>query len=264
MPHADDYYEKENMKKKICLNSKRLTKQEVHKLVTTEGKLHLEFTNCFAKVYPTGYRNQPLVYELTNDRFLFVFDPTEISLGGKGDIYDREYFLRWIRSHQRHQQDLARGCYSSTDHWHYYSQSKENFIDQIDSLIADLAAKLAIDPQQLDFSYPSLDIVTQQTEIYKFPPNILPEDHDSQSDLAQYLYDNLVAYVGEVLRRRVMGKWAISDLSMDESSAYKYPYLRTKSGKVLMPINVVWQELTGTIPLNWRQGTTNEIRRSSR
>ena len=144
------------MKKKNCLNPKRLTKQEVDKLVATEGKLHPEFTDCFTQVYATGYRNQPLVYELTNNRFLFVFDPTGIGLRGKGDIYDREYFLRWVRSHQRYQQDLARGCYSSTDHWYYYSQHKEDFIDQIDFLIADLATKLAIDPQQLDFSYPSL------------------------------------------------------------------------------------------------------------
>ena len=249
------------MKKKNCLNLKRLTRLQVQHLVATEGKFHPEFTNCFTKVYATGYRNQPLIYELTNDRFLLVFDPTERALGGKGDIYSKEYFLRWVRSHKRHQQDLARGCFGSTSHWYYYSQHKENLIDQIDFLVADLGTKLAIDPQQLDFSYPSLDIITQQTEKYKCPPNTLSTDHDPQPDLVQDLYDNLVAYVGEVLRRRVTGQWAISDLSMDQSGANKYPYILQEPGKIFMPINLIWQELIGELPFHWRQETANEIRR---
>ncbi len=249
--------------KRKCLNSKRLTKQQVQQLVATEGKLHPEFTDCFAQIYATGYRNQPLVYELTNDRFLFVFDPAGIVSAGKGDIYDRQYFLRWVRSHKRVQQNIINGCVSSTSHWYYYSQHKENLIDQIDVLIGELAAKLAIAPQQLDFSYPSLDIITQQTEIYKCPSHHLSEDYDPQPELVQDLYDHLVAYVGEVLRRRVNGKWAISDSSMDQSSAYPYPYIWKEPRKVLMPVNVVWQELIGLLPLNWRQETANEVRRRS-
>ena len=60
------------MKKKNCLNSKRLTRQEVQKLVATEGKFHAGFTEGFAQIYPTGYKNQPLVYELPENRFLFI------------------------------------------------------------------------------------------------------------------------------------------------------------------------------------------------
>ncbi len=252
------------MKKKNCLNSKRLTRPEVQKLVATEGRFHTEFTECFAQIYPTGYRNQPLVYELPENRFLFIFDPRETGLGGKGDIYAGEYFLQWVRSHRRYQQDLARGCYSSVTHWHYYSQYRENLILQIDFLISDLAAKLAIDPQQLDFSYSSLDIITQKAERYKAPANSSSLDYDPHSDLINDLYDNLVVYVGEVIRRRINGEWKISDLSMDESSPCKYPYIRKESKKVLMPINVVWQELTGMLPMNWRQETANEIRRYAR
>ena len=75
------------MKKKNCLNSKRLTGQEVQRLVAIEGKFHAEFTECFAQIYPTGYKNQPLVYELPENRFLFIFDPQKTGLGGNGDIY---------------------------------------------------------------------------------------------------------------------------------------------------------------------------------
>ena len=252
------------MKKKNCLNSKRLTRQEVQKLVATEGKFHAGFTEGFAQIYPTGYKNQPLVYELPENRFLFIFDPQETGLGDKGDIYGGEYFLRWVRSLKRSQQDLARGCYSSATHWYYYSQSKENLIPQIAFLISDLAVKLAIAPQQLDFSYSSLDIITQKAESYKAPANSSNLDYDPHSDLINDLYDNLVAYVGEVIRQRIKGEWKISDLSMDESSPCKYPYIRPESKKVLMPISVVWQELIGLLPMNWRQETANEIRRYAR
>jgi len=249
------------MKKKNCLNSKRLTRQEVQKLIENGGKFHAEFTDCFTQTYSTGYKNQPLVYELSGNRFLFIFDPKETSSGGKGDIYAGEYFLRWVRSHKRQQQDIPRGCVSSCSHWYYYSQHRENLIFQIDFLILDLAEKLAIDSQQLDFSYSSLDIITQKTEKYKAPADSGILDYDPQPDLINDLYDNLVAYVGEVLRRRVKGEWTISDLSMDQSSAHKYPYIRAELGGVLMPINIVWQELIGILPMNWRQETTDEIRR---
>ncbi|NJL36990.1 MAG: hypothetical protein HC899_09595 [Leptolyngbyaceae cyanobacterium SM1_4_3] len=72
------------------------------------------------------------------------------------------------------------------------------------------------------------------------------------------LYDNLVSYVGEVIRHRVKGHWIV----LEERPNDEYPAISAKGG-TLMPINVVWQELFGLEPMNLRKETANEVRRFS-
>lgn len=229
------------------LNQKRLTKKQVQEIIETEGKLHEEFTAFFERTYTTGYKEQPLVYELPNDRFLFVFDPKSVVLPGKGDIYPKDYFLCWMRWVQKVRDDYANGRGSSVEHWRYYSKHKIELIHKIDELIDELAEKLEILPRQLDFSYLSLDVVSSKAENYGI------------AQLQSELYDNLVAYVGEILRKRVDGKWASDDSVEDRN----YPYISKNAYGFLMPINVVWEELDGLQPMNLRKRTTNEIRRFS-
>ncbi|MCU0544791.1 MAG: hypothetical protein MUE44_21910 [Oscillatoriaceae cyanobacterium Prado104] len=97
---------------------------------------------------------------------------------------------------------------------------------------------------RLDFSYESLDVVSSQAESYG-------------SDKVQaYLYDNLVAYIGEVIRRKVKGNW---DVRQDYPGC-AYPIISAKNN-VVMPINVVWRVLYELEPMDLRKETTNEIRR---
>ncbi|MEO8889982.1 MAG: hypothetical protein ABI417_00355 [Coleofasciculaceae cyanobacterium] len=235
------------MGKKQCLNQKRLTKKQVKEIIETEGKLHQEFTFFFERTYSTGHKDQPLVYELPNDRFLYIFDPNGLLLAGKGDIYAKDYFLRWMRWVQKVRDNSANGRNSSVAHWRYYSKHKSELIHKIDQLIEELAEKLEIIPSKLDFSYLSLDVVSSQADNYGL--------ERVQSEL----YDNLVAYVGEILRRRVDGKWDIDDSVKDQT----YPCISKNNNAVLMPINVVWEEIDGLQPMNLRTRTTNEIRRFS-
>jgi hypothetical protein len=235
------------MAKKQCLNQKRLTKKQVQEIIETEGKLHEEFTAFFERTYSTGYKDQPLVYELPNDRFLYVFDSKELGLGGKGDIYPKDYFLRKVRWTKKVRDDYANGRGSSVAHWRYYSKHKSELINKIDQLIEELAEKLEILPSLLDFSYLSLDVVSSKADNYGL--------ERIQTDL----YDNLVAYVGEILRQRVDGQWDIDALVKE----YTYPYIIKNAKAILMPINVVWEELDGLQPMNLRKRTTNEIRRFS-
>lgn len=228
------------MAKKQCLNQKRLTKKQVQEIIATEGKLHEEFTSFFSN----GYQDQPLVYELPNDRFLYIFDPKGRLLAGKGDMYHKDYFFLWMRWLQKVRDDCANGRGSSCEHWRYYSRNRIGLIHKIDQLIEELAEKLEITPSQLDFSYLSLDIVSSKAENYGL--------ERLQTDL----YDNLVAYVGEILRQRVDGQWAIDD-SVEE---HTYPHIIKSVNNFLMPINVVWEELNELQPMNLRKRTTNEIR----
>ena len=232
---------------KKSLNKKRLTKKQVQELIETQGKLHEEFTKFFEETYSNEYKNQPLVYELPNDRFLYVFDPKGSILPGKGDIYPKEYFSRWIRWTQKVREDYASHRGSSGEHWRYYSKHKIELINKIDELINELAEQLEILRDQLDFSYISLDTVSNKAENYGL------------ERVQCKLYDNLVAYVGEVIKRRVNGQWAINSFSVDD----KYPYISADIDGVLMPINVVWQELGGLEPMDLRKETANEIRRFS-
>lgn len=234
------------MGKKKCLNSKRLTKKQVQELIESEGRLHKEFTDFFEETYSTGYKNQPQVYELSNNRFLFVFDPKGISIPGRGDIYSEEYFLRMIRWTHKVREDYANGRGSSVEHWIHYSKHKAQLINKIDELIDELVRYLNISKAQLDFSYKSLDILSMKAEDYEL------------DKVQAELYDNLVAYVGEVMRRSVEGNWVIRE----DCPCCEYPLIGVNES-TLMPINVVWQELAGLEPMNLRKEAADEVRRFS-
>jgi hypothetical protein len=231
---------------KKSLNAKRLTKKQVQELIEAEGKLHEEFTKIFEETSQSGYKDHPQIYELTNDRFLLVFDPKEIGIPGRGDIYSKEYFLRWVKWIQKVREDYANNRGSSVEHWHYYSQHKTLLINKISELIDELAHSLKISRNELDFSYKSLDIVS-----------IKAEEYGLEKVQAQ-LYDNLVAYVGEVIQRRVKGHWFVRK----NDPGCEYPAISVKWYE-LMPINVVWQELSGLEPMNLRKEAANEVRRFS-
>lgn len=239
------------MPRKKCLNEKRLTRKQVNELIASGAVLHQEFTACFAETYWNGYKNQPIVYQLKDDRFLCVFDPKEPGIGGKGDIYDRNYLLRWINWVQRVREDDRLGRNSSVDHWHFYSRHKTALIDRRETLMAELAARFNLSIAQLDYSYASLDRLSVSAET------------SGVEAVQQELYDHLVAYVGEVLRRRLQAKGIGAEWTIDRpTSRTAYPAIGA-DGWILMPINVVWNELRGLEAIDLRQGTTNEMRRFS-
>ena len=229
------------------LNAKRLTKRQVQALIESEGKLHQEFTDFFEETYSTGYKNQPQVYELANERFLFVYDPKGISIPGKGDIYSKEDLLQMIRWTQKVRDDYANDRGSSGEHWRYCSKHKAQLVDRIGELVDELVRCLDIAHEQLDFSYKSLDIVSNKAENYGL------------EKVQSNLYDNLVAYVGEVIRKRVKGHWQVIS---DNDPSLNYPAISANEG-ILMPINIVWQELTELEPMNLRKEAANEVRRFS-
>lgn len=231
------------MGQRKSLNEKRLTKKQVQDLIKSEGQLHDEYTKVFKETYVTGYVKQDLVYELHNDRFLFVFDPNDTSLGGKGDIYPKDYFVRFVKWNKRVKDDYANNRGSSVDHWRFYSKYQSKLIDNIDNLILELADKLQIDIKLLDKSYKSLDIVSERTELYDVDKAI------------NDLYDNLVAYIGEVIRKKVDGKWKIN------TDFGGFPCIDIGLNNVqYMPINIVWDNLNGLDTVDFRKVVGNEAR----
>lgn len=233
------------MEQRKTLNHKRLTKQQVQDFIQSEGRLHQEYTEVFRETYLSGQVKQDLVYELPGDRFLLVFDPNGSSLAGKGDIYPRAYFERFVKWNRRIKDDYANNRGSSVEHWKFYSKYRSKLIDHIDSLILELADRLQIDIHVLDKSYQSLDIISECTERYGI----------DQATVA--IYDNLVAYVGEVLRKKISGQWEV-----DRGAATgDYPYIDIGLKNVqCMPINIVWESLHGLEVVQFRKAVGNEVR----
>lgn len=234
------------MGQRRTLNQKRLTKKEVRYLIDTEGKLHQEYTDFFKEKYVTGYIKRDKVYELPGDRFLYVFDENDSSIPGKGDIYSKDYFLRFVKWNQRVRDDYKNNRGSSVDHWRYYSKYRAKILDHIDELVTELSGTLNLDKSKLDKSYQSLDIVSRACEAYGLDNTI------------KDLYDNLVIYVGEVIKERVNGHWDINKIN----SGGDYPYIGVDLPEVqYMTVNVVWSALSGLDDINLRKEAGDEVKR---
>jgi hypothetical protein len=226
------------MARRRTLNQRRLTRRQVEELLASGAKLRADITAQLKDSLP-----QSRVYELTGDRFLLVFG--DVSLQGKGDIYAADVFDRFLRWCARADDDVKHGRQGSTAHWAYYSALKEDLISRIDPLIAELRSRMSQTAASLDLSYKSLDLVSDYIERIGIERATLE------------LYDHLVAYVGEVLRPRIEGRWQIA-----RGHASPYPYLVGAKCDPVMPINVVWHELSGYGPANFRTAAANEIRRA--
>ena len=227
------------------LNKTRLTKKQVQEIIESEGHLHDGYTEFFSENYGGGSSKRDLVYELPNDRFLYVYDPDGVSIPGKGDIFSKELFLKRIERLKRIREDIKYQRSSSVSHWRYYSKNKNNLILLTDSLVHELADNLSIDRDKLDKSYQSLDLVSYQSQA------------QSLDYLFTNLYDNLVAYIGEVIKERIKGQWDINQTH----AGGEYPFISLGLKNVQhMPINAAWTAMTGIDPIDFRKETANEVR----
>jgi hypothetical protein len=229
------------MRQKRCLNERRLTRRQVSDLIARGAKLRADLMRSFETTYASGYVNRPLVYELDGDRFLFVFAETDVSLPGKGDIYPGDFFRRWAQWNERFRNDkLLHG--SSVSHWYHFSKLRGRLVSHIAPLVTELSKTIGASVT-LDFTYASLDLVSRHVE------------EVGLDRACETLYDHLVAYVGEVVRRRTKGIWTI-----DEASSELYPYVVADRHAPIMPINVVWGELIGHERVDLRRAAANEVR----
>jgi hypothetical protein len=233
------------MSRKKTLNARRLTEREVQALITSGARPRPDLAAALEQTFATGYKERPLIFELEGDRYLYVFDEQNHSLGGKGDIYPADFFLRFVRWTRKVREESAEGRGSSISHWAYYSRLKDQLVSNIDLLLQQLRWTMSRSRDELDVSYKSLDIIS------KFVEDIGVERAQKE------LYDQLVAYVGEVLRLRVDGRWHV-----DRKHDPPYPHLVGPRHRNVMPINVVWGELDGLGPVNLRAAAANEIRRT--
>lgn len=226
------------MARRTTLNERRLTKRQVQELIASDPQLRPDLAAALDNPVL-----ESCVYELPGDRFLLVFGGVS-GLAGKGDIYAGDDFRRFVRWSAKIDEDARHGRRSSVSHWAHYSQLKDRLIFNIDGMVAQLRSTISRTPVDLDLSYKSLDLVSEYIEGIGI------------ERAQQELYDQLVAYVGEVLRSRIHGRW---ETNTDRQQPY--PYLVGAMYDPVMPINVVWGELSGYAPVNLRAAAANEVRR---
>lgn len=227
------------MAQKRALNQRRLTKRQVQELISSGARPRPDLSAALAS---TGL--WPLVYELAGDRYLLVFGEQVPGLGGKGNIWAGDDFRRFVRWTAKVDEDAQHGRQGSIGHWAYYSVLKHRLTANIDTLVVQLRSTMSRTADDLDFSYPSLDIVSAYVQGI------------GVERAQQEIYDHLVAYVGEVLRLRIQGRWEVNDRDWQP-----YPYLVGAMHDATMPINVVWEQLSGLAPVNLRTAAANEVRR---
>jgi hypothetical protein len=227
------------MAHKRTLNEGRLTKRQVRELISSGARPRPDLSVAFESTLL-----QPLVYELEGDRYLLVFGDQVSGLGGKGDIYSADDFGRFVRWTAKVHEDAKHGRQSSVGHWAYYSVLQHQLTSNIEPVVAQLRSAMSRTADDLDLSYESLDIVSEYVE------------RIGVERAQQELYDHLVAYVGEVVRLRIQGRWEVR-----RDGPQPYPYLVGAMHDPTMPINVVWGELSGLAPVNLRAAAANEVRR---
>jgi hypothetical protein len=227
------------------LNDRRLTRRQVQALISSGARPCPDLSAQLEHTFATGYTERPLVYELEGNRYLYVFDELSSGLGGKGDIYAADNFLRFLRWTVRARDDQKDWRGDSISHWAYCSVLKDRLKSNVYALIEQLRSTMSRSQDDLDLSYQSLDIVSEFVEGIGI------------ERVQKELYDHLVAYVGEVLRLRIQGSWEVNR-GVDPP----YPYLVGAQHSATMPINVVWGELDGLHPVNLRAAAANEVRRT--
>lgn len=233
-------------KTKINSINRRLKKAEVKDYIDNHGAiLHEEYTKFFFQDYGTGYVKQDLVYELPNSDFIFVFDPKGRIIPGKGNYYERDRFIRMVRWTKKVEDDYKHGRGGSVNHWRFYSkQGSESILKESENIEA-VSTKLNIHKSTLDYSYKSLGQI--DIEVNKL----------AYGEVWNTIYDALVFYIGEVIIKRVDGKWKINK----SHAGGEYPYVTVNNSKLhYMPINIVWQEIDGINSCNLRKATADEIR----
>ena len=234
---------------KLKVNKRRLTKKLVKEEISKASKFREDLSELFSKATSFGNRiMNPKVYELKSGNYLYVFDENDISIAGKGDIYTSEIFQRIIKKYKRHLADRDKPIGSSVTMWRYFSKIGNEVINKVEYLKSELANELNVNEQNLDFSYKSLDIVNDKLVTLEI------------EEIRQKYYDHLLAYTGEVIRRRLGGEWQLNE----KFAGVNYPYIDIGIERCqLMPLNVLAEEFTKIMELDLRKATANEIRANS-
>lgn len=233
------------MSKKIrtTINERPLSRKETIKLAQSEGILNERYSNILTEKYDGKIVTLRHAYSLPEDKVLYIRD-VDGKYDGKGDIFTKEYFEKFVGHIERMREDVENGRDSNIAHWYFYSSNKSNLIEKIPRLIIELAGSLNCEAKVLNLTTASLDELSGR--IGNFERQVV----------LRTLYDNLVAYLGEVIKKNSKHavNWAIDQY-------FDFPVISTTNKNISFnPINIVWEELTSMRDADFRKAYGKEIR----
>ncbi|MCF8245246.1 MAG: hypothetical protein K9J37_12805 [Saprospiraceae bacterium] len=171
------------------LNKRRLTKKETREITQRESTFDPIKSSVFNWV--DFQKNE--VYYLPDGNILYVHG--DFGYPDKSDIYSKEVFEQWYLSMKTKRRYHELGLGSSLHWFLYYSKFKQNLIEHIEEAQEQLGVVLNVPKIELDYSLNSLDIITNKA---------LDVGVEDKEDI---LLDGIIAYVGEVIRKKIDGKW---------------------------------------------------------
>ncbi len=232
------------MGKRVTLNERRLTKKQVKELIEKEAVFNPELTNDYDNYCIQEFWN---IYNLKDGNYLCVFKDSNLS--GKGDIWPTEYIEKRIAKRRRESEmPINMRTLSNVGHWFYFSKTKSDFPNKIENLVTELFSKLNISDDFKDYSYNSLDLISQKL-------NELGEEF-----VLHNLYDNVIAYCGEILIKRTNGHWSFKTEGYTQAEIR--PLIITKVEWVYYdPIMPIWEDFIGVEGFNLRRNFITEMRR---
>lgn len=231
-------------KKKITINDKPISKKDTLILAKEKGKFHELYSEQLTEKVDGKIITLRHVYELRDGNYLYIRD-VNATYDGKGDIFPKVYFEKFVQRMKRMEEDSENGRTSNIGHWMFYSKNKTELIQLVPKLITDLSDFFKIDESQLNFSTKSLDTLSEFVK--KVNIEVIFEN----------IYDNLIAYLGETFRNnlKMECKWMLEP-------NFGFPVLSSKEENIFYsPIGVVWEELVISDEFDLRKGYGKESRR---
>lgn len=228
------------MGERITLNDRRLTKKQVSQLITNGATLDEDVTRTLNEDF-----SDVNVYKNIDGNYLFVFK--DYGLKGKGDIWPKDYIEKLVSKIKYEKTRPFLKGLSNVGHWYHFSKAKENFSNKIFSEIDRLFKGLNLSSKDIDYSYESLDLISKQL-------NILGSEV-----VESEFYDGIVAYLGEILIRKIDGNWRFE--SNPGSELPIIPLIGTAHKWVWYdPITPIWTDLIDVTGFNLRKNLISEIR----
>jgi hypothetical protein len=121
---------------------------------------------------------------------------------------------------------LDLGILNNPKEYLHYSNFKESLIEHLSDSIKELAKTLSIPLSDFDYSLKSLDLISQRAILYGIENN------------EEKLFDGLVAYIGELIRKDIGGEWRIWGQVNMPSIFINLSWFDKHNW--IFPVNIVW------------------------
>ncbi len=223
------------------LNKRRLSKKETKEIIQ-HGAM---FDPIKSSVFNWVDFQKNEVYNLSDGNILYVHG--DFGYPDKSDIYSKVVFEQWYLSMKTKRRYHELGLGSSLHWFLHYSKFKQGLIEHIEEAQEQLSVVLNVPKAKLDYSLNSLDIITSKA---------LDISVEEREDI---LMDGTIAYVGEVIRIKIDGKWKaweqydLPSIFKEISWFFRYNWI--------YPVNIVFEAFCDPANFPLRKLVRNSLAR---